>query len=89
PPSSNRGQEVFPHNIAFRTADWNLHDIPEDKDGYDVVLALSITKWIHLHTLDAGLLSFFRRIFSVLRQGGVLVLETTTMGVLRQSTAHV
>ncbi|KAF8999124.1 Bicoid-interacting protein 3-domain-containing protein [Cyathus striatus] len=58
------------------TADKNLHDIPEDKDGYDVVLAfVSITKWIHLHTLDAGLLSFFRRIFSVLRQGGVLVLE--------------
>lgn len=36
---------------------------------------LSITKWIHLHGGDEGLLSFFRRIHSVLVKNGILVLE--------------
>ncbi|KAJ3525373.1 hypothetical protein NMY22_g10604 [Coprinellus aureogranulatus] len=43
--------------------------------GYDVVLALSITKWIHLHTLDSGLLAFFQEVHTVLRKGGNFVLE--------------
>lgn len=38
PPSSNRGKNVFPHNICFRTADWTKTSIPEDADGYDVVV---------------------------------------------------
>ncbi|KAL0578122.1 hypothetical protein V5O48_003865 [Marasmius crinis-equi] len=41
PPSQNRGKNVFPHNISFRTGDWvNDRDaVPEDKEGYDVVIA--------------------------------------------------
>lgn len=38
PPSSNRGKDVFPHNICFRTADWTETSIPEDAEGYDVVI---------------------------------------------------
>jgi 7SK snRNA methylphosphate capping enzyme len=37
PPSQD--QRAFPHNLAFRCADWTKEDIPEDKDGYDIVLA--------------------------------------------------
>ena len=41
PPSQNRGKEVFPHNISFRTGNWvkDLDAVPEDKEGYDVVVA--------------------------------------------------
>lgn len=32
-------KNLFPHNLVFRCADWTKDDIPEDKAGYDVVLA--------------------------------------------------
>jgi len=34
-----RKANVFPHNLSFRTADWVENEIPEDADGYDVVIA--------------------------------------------------
>lgn len=37
--------------------------------------SLSITKWIHLRSLNVGLLTFFRRCFDALLPGGRLVLE--------------
>ena len=39
PPFSNRGKTTFPHNISFRTADWTTTPVPEDAEGYDVVIA--------------------------------------------------
>lgn len=35
----------------------------------------SVTKWIHLHTLNAGLIHFFTRLYKSLLPGGRLVLE--------------
>ncbi len=37
--ASGHDKHAFPHNLTFRCADWTRHDIPEDKPGYDVVLA--------------------------------------------------
>ncbi|CCM05572.1 uncharacterized protein FIBRA_07799 [Fibroporia radiculosa] len=65
----------FPHNVTFRQADWVANEIPEDAALYDVVLALSISKWIHLNNGDDGLLRFLRRVYSVLKPGGKFVLE--------------
>ena len=47
---------------------------------YDTILALSLTKWIHLNWGDAGIKRFFRRIYNHLRPGGRLVLEPQPFG---------
>lgn len=65
----------FPHNVVFVTADWAAKEIPEDAEGYNVVIAFSISKWIHLNGGDAGLMQFFRRVHSVLLPGGKFILE--------------
>ncbi|EIW61473.1 Bin3-domain-containing protein [Trametes versicolor FP-101664 SS1] len=70
-----KAADVFPHNVAFRAADWVNSGIPDDAEGYDVVIAFSISKWIHLNCGDEGLLEFFRRVHQVLSPGGVFVLE--------------
>ncbi|TDL19604.1 Bin3-domain-containing protein [Rickenella mellea] len=75
PPRESGTNGHFPHNVIFRTADWLKTRIVEDENGYDVVLALSITKWIHLNEGDDGILCLFRRVFSVLHPGGAFVLE--------------
>jgi len=49
--------------------------IPEDSEGYDVVIAFSLSKWIHLHHGDSGLIRFFERVYSVLNPDGTFVLE--------------
>lgn len=46
-----------------------------DTAGYDVVLALSLTKWVHIQQGDRGLCKLLARICSVLRPGGHLFLE--------------
>lgn len=58
---------------------YDPHDLSRlqaaDSAGYDVVLALSLTKWVHIQQGDPGLVKLFARIFSVLRPGGHLFLE--------------
>ncbi|KAI0650225.1 Bin3-domain-containing protein [Trametes meyenii] len=67
--------DTFPHNLSFRTADWVNTEIPDDAEGYHVVLAFSVSKWIHLNSGDEGLVEFFRRVHQTLLPGGTFVLE--------------
>uniref|UniRef100_A0A0G4HQ79 RNA methyltransferase n=1 Tax=Chromera velia CCMP2878 TaxID=1169474 RepID=A0A0G4HQ79_9ALVE len=42
---------------------------------YDVILLLSVTKWVHLHHGDDGITALFEKCHRLLRPGGVLVVE--------------
>ncbi|KAI0065825.1 Bin3-domain-containing protein [Artomyces pyxidatus] len=75
PPVDVGGADAFPHNVSFRCADWVNEVIPEDAGGYDVILAFSVSKWIHLNGGDDGLHRFFRRVHDALTQGGTFVFE--------------
>ena len=42
---------------------------------FDVILALSLSKWIHLNWGDAGIKRFFKKIYHHLRPGGRFIFE--------------
>ncbi|KAM0786900.1 hypothetical protein ACM66B_002324 [Microbotryomycetes sp. NB124-2] len=68
-------QKQFPLNLEFHNVDWVNDEFEPDRRGYHVILALSVTKWIHLNGLNKGLFEFFRRTYETLLPGGVLILE--------------
>lgn len=69
----------FPNNIRFVSANYVLKSeqqlANDERHKYDLVLCLSVTKWVHLNYGDTGLKMMFRRIFNQLRPGGKLILE--------------
>ncbi|EAT45165.1 AAEL003540-PA [Aedes aegypti] len=68
----------FPNNVIFKTMNYVLKDeslINYDTQQYDLILCLSVTKWIHLNFGDNGLKMAFKRMFNHLRPGGKLILE--------------
>lgn len=76
--SSHKPPDLFPGNVLFRCGNFVLSKddlLKTQKEEYDTILALSITKWIHLNWGDDGLKRFFRRIFLALKPGGRFILE--------------
>ncbi|VDK51941.1 unnamed protein product [Anisakis simplex] len=75
---STKFSTKFPDNIWFKRENYVLENdecLEEIHEEFDVIMALSITKWVHLNWGDAGLKRFFRRAFKELHPGGRFILE--------------
>ncbi|XP_053122366.1 7SK snRNA methylphosphate capping enzyme [Hemicordylus capensis] len=69
---------VFPNNVIFIKGNYVLERdelLDAQQPEYDVILCLSLTKWVHLNWGDEGLRRMFKRFYRHLRPGGILVLE--------------
>jgi len=68
-------EETGPENTT--RMQWNdMAEVDrEDKMGYQLILALSVTKWIHIHHFDSGIRHLFARIATCLSPSGVFILE--------------
>lgn len=76
--SSTVSTDVFPNNVNFKTMNYvDMDDVNATNDipQYDLIVCLSVTKYIHLNFGDAGLKSAFKKMFNQLRPGGKLILE--------------
>jgi len=78
PSSCAREVGILPYNdslpITFRCSDF-IQEPLNISFKYDTLLALSITKWIHLNYSDAGIKLFFSKCHQSLKRGGLLILE--------------
>ena len=62
-------------NLRVFFQEMNFLDSEFEKESFDTVMALSITKWIQLNWGDEGLLKFFQKCYDVLAPEGCLLLE--------------
>lgn len=68
----------FPSNVSFIKANYVLENdnlLLTQRPEYDVVMCLSVTKWVHLNWGDSGLKRLFKRVYRHLRPGGMFILE--------------
>ncbi|KAM9728509.1 7SK snRNA methylphosphate capping enzyme isoform 1-T2 [Menidia menidia] len=76
--SPNAPPGEFPSNVSFIKANYvldNDHLLLTQRQEYDVILCLSVTKWVHLNWGDSGLKRLFKRVYRHLRPGGMFILE--------------
>ncbi|CAI2328802.1 unnamed protein product [Caenorhabditis sp. 36 PRJEB53466] len=68
----------FPDNVWFKKENYVLESdemLDMIQPEFDVILALSITKWIHLNWGDDGMRRFLKRAYAQLQPGGRLIIE--------------
>uniref|UniRef100_A0A674MAZ4 RNA methyltransferase n=1 Tax=Takifugu rubripes TaxID=31033 RepID=A0A674MAZ4_TAKRU len=77
PPSSSSSR--FPNNVTFIQVSLILfssrRDVSRTNIRYDVIVCLGVTKWVHLHSGDVGVVRLFTRAYQSLSPGGLFILE--------------
>lgn len=64
--------------VEFRADDFSRDDAPETvvpEEQFDVIMCLSVTKWVHLNGGDEAVRRLFRKVAALLAPGGIFVLE--------------
>jgi len=77
----------IPNNIKFIQGNYvlpNDHELENQTEEYDIVIALATIKWIHLNWGDAGVKRFFSRVFLQLKPDGRFILETESFNSYRK-----
>jgi 7SK snRNA methylphosphate capping enzyme len=62
-------------NVRFVAEDWVGSRNVLTSGPFEVIVALSVTKWIHLEHLDDGIRAFFKKCADCLSEGGHLIME--------------
>jgi 7SK snRNA methylphosphate capping enzyme len=90
PDGTKRSLSGFPFNVRFAVSDFTSSLVSNDSaanppstaeltgshsSSFDTILALAVTKWVHLNGGDPALLAFFRKVHGVLCPGGVFIME--------------
>lgn len=75
-----RGAEsvAFPNNVFFVEGNYIVESecqLEGQQEEFDMILCLSLTKWVHLNWGDDGVRRLFKRMFRQLRPGGRMLLE--------------
>ncbi|KAJ1976390.1 hypothetical protein H4R34_003997, partial [Dimargaris verticillata] len=65
----------FPQNIFLYATNWAAEDLAALPTEYDLILALSVAKWIHLNQGDTGIQAFFAKVYQQLAFGGRFLFE--------------
>jgi len=74
--NQEKDMDKFPNNVSFRHGNILEIDFEGGNQGaFDVVLCLSVTKWIHFNWKDKGIKQLFNKIWDWLSPGGLLILE--------------
>ncbi|CAN7986116.1 unnamed protein product [Ixodes hexagonus] len=69
---------TFPNNVFFVQGNYILDSdvlLEAQREEFDTILCLSLTKWVHLNWGDDGVRRLFKRMFRQLRPGGRMLLE--------------
>eukprot|EP01133_Synstelium_polycarpum_P000436 gene436-520_t len=66
---------VFPNNISFVQHNILSESSLDKEASFDIILALSVSKWIHLNWGDEGIKKFFLKIHRLLKPDGCFILE--------------
>ncbi|CAN1132812.1 Probable RNA methyltransferase At5g51130 [Linum perenne] len=68
-----KGKNLF-DVVSFRQENF-VENHQSHQKPYDVILCLSVAKWIHLNWGDDGLINLFTKVWKLLLPGGIFILE--------------